>query len=887
MKTSQHNDKPMPPKWAMRFFYWYCNDHLADAVIGDLFELYSRRYTKLGKRKADILFIWNVIQFLQPFAIRKKSNTPLNHLAMFQNNFKIAWRTMTRQKMYTAIKIGGFALGLATCILISLFIKHEVSYDKNYKNGENIYRVYNEMAGSDGGKWTSFPASVAQILKTDYPEVEKSGRLIPYNWFNAGNNLIRREDQVENTYEEKFAYADQDLIEILQIPLIYGNLKQALAKPNTIIISKRKADKYFPNENPVGKSLVLNEDKSKLFTIGGVMEDFPISSHLQYDFLITLTGVEFWPGEQTSWCCWNYNVYIKIRPDANAADLEKKFLSMKDRYYVSYLKETSNQSIEDVKKYHKFHLQPVSDIHLKSDGIYDEIPHGDIRYIWLFGGIACFILLLACINFINLSTAKSANRAKEVGLRKVVGSVRGYLIRQFLTESLFYSFVSFAFALMLVFLVMPYFNLLAGKTLLIPWTAWWFFPLLILAAVIVGVLAGVYPSFYLSSFKPIDVLKGSISKGSRSSKLRSAMVVFQFTTSIILIIGTFVIYRQMNYILNTKVGFDKEQVIMIQGANTLDKKQITFKNELLKLANVENVTISQYFPVDGTKRDQNQFWRDGKSKEEKGVGTQKWYVDADYLKTMGMTLKEGRNFIPEMASDSQAAIINEAMAKALNLKKPVGERIMNWETYNVIGVVDDFHFESLKGEIRPLCMVLGTWGNIVSVKVSTDNMNSVINAITKTWNTFMPTQPIRYTFLDESYARMYDDVQRMGNIFACFALLAIIVACLGLFALSAYMVEQRNKEISIRLVLGASINSIFKLLTQNFVKLVLLSFVIAAPIAWFMMHKWLEDYVYKTKITWDIFVISGVISVMIALLTVSYQSIRAALANPANSLRSE
>jgi putative ABC transport system permease protein len=551
------------------------------------------------------------------------------------------------------------------------------------------------------------------------------------------------------------------------------------------------------------------------------------------------------------------------------------------------LKETSNQSIEDVKKYHKFHLQPVSDIHLKSDGIYDEIPHGDIRYIWLFGGIACFILLLACINFINLSTAKSANRAKEVGLRKVVGSVRGYLIRQFLTESLFYSFVSFAFALMLVFLVMPYFNLLAGKTLLIPWTAWWFFPLLILAAVIVGVLAGVYPSFYLSSFKPIDVLKGSISKGSRSSKLRSAMVVFQFTTSIILIIGTFVIYRQMNYILNTKVGFDKEQVIMIQGANTLDKKQITFKNELLKLANVENVTISQYFPVDGTKRDQNQFWRDGKSKEEKGVGTQKWYVDADYLKTMGMTLKEGRNFIPEMASDSQAAIINEAMAKALNLKKPVGERIMNWETYNVIGVVDDFHFESLKGEIRPLCMVLGTWGNIVSVKVSTDNMNSVINAITKTWNTFMPTQPIRYTFLDESYARMYDDVQRMGNIFACFALLAIIVACLGLFALSAYMVEQRNKEISIRLVLGASINSIFKLLTQNFVKLVLLSFVIAAPIAWFMMHKWLEDYVYKTKITWDIFVISGVISVMIALLTVSYQSIRAALANPANSLRSE
>ncbi|HEY5918896.1 MAG TPA: FtsX-like permease family protein, partial [Chryseolinea sp.] len=424
-------------------------------------------------------------------------------------------------------------------------------------------------------------------------------------------------------------------------------------------------------------------------------------------------------------------------------------------------------------------------------------------------------------------------------------------------------------------------------TLTIPWTAWWCVPTLIVSAIIIGVIAGIYPSFYLSAFKPIDVLKGMVSRGSKSSRTRSILVVFQFTTSIILIIGTFIINRQMNYVLTTKVGFDKEQVIMLQGAGTLGNQQITFKDEILKLPHVENVTISNYLPVMGTKRDQNGFWRDGKSKEEKAVGAQRWYVDADYIKTMGMKLLEGRNFIPEMASDSQAIIINQAMVKEFGFKKPLGERIMNWETYNVIGVVEDFHFESMKGEIRPLSLVYGRGGNIVSIKVRSENMAEMIQSVTILWNKFMPHQPIRYTFLDESYARMYEDVQRMGYLFASFATLAIVVACLGLFALSAFMVEQRNKEISIRLVLGASVNNIFGLLTRNFVKLVMISFVIAVPFAWYMMQTWLEDYAYRIEITWDVFLLAGTISVLIALLTISYQSLRAALANPATSLRSE
>ena len=805
---------------------------------------------------------------------------------MFENYFKIAWRNMSRQKMYTAIKIGGFALGLATCIVIGLFIRHELSYDSHYKDAANIFRVYNQFDGPQQEKWTAFPAPFASILKADYPEIEKVARLIPYKWFNAGSNLVRKEDETENNFEEGFAYADPDLLAILEIPLVYGNPAHALDKPNTIVISKRKADKYFPSEDPTGRTIILDDDKAQTYTIGGVMENFPPTAHLQFDFFLTLAGKEFWEGEQTNWCCWNYNPYIKVRPGTDPAELEKKMLAIK-KIYIDYLVREGNQFAAEVKKYHSFRLQPVRDIYLYSEGIDDIIPHGDIRYMWMFSGIACFILLLACINFINLSTARSANRAKEVGLRKVVGSLRSYLVKQFLIESVIFSMVSFAFALLIVWIGLPYFNNLAGKTLSIPWDLWWFFPALVLSASFIGLLAGIYPSFYLSGFKPIDVLKGSIARGSKNSRLRSVMVVFQFTISIVLIIGTFIIFRQMDFILDMKIGYDKDQVIMIQGANTLDKHQQTFKDELLRLSGVAQVTVSQYFPVEGTKRDQNQFWRDGKSKEEKSFGAQKWYVDEDYLSTLGMKLLEGRNFMKDLASDSQAVIINQAMAKAFGFQKAVGERIMNWETYNIIGVVEDFHWENMKNEIGPLCFVRGNGGNIVSVKVKTENMADVIQSIQSVWNRFMPHQPFRYTFLDESYARMYDDVSIMGNVFAGFAMLAIIVACLGLFALSAFMVEQRNKEISIRLVLGASLNNIFRLLTGNFVKLVLIAFVIAVPVSWYVMQQWLEDYKYKTKITWDVFVFSGVLAVLIALLTVSYQSVRAALTNPANNLRSE
>lgn len=880
-------EENVPPQWAVRFFQWFCNDHLSEAVLGDLIHLYDRRVRTIGRRRADFLFVINVLQFLQPFAIHQRTrSSSLNHLTMYKNYFIVAWRNMSLQKMYTFIKIGGFALGLATCIVIALFIRHELSYDKHYVDIDNIYRIYSDVAGPEAGKWTAFPAPVASLIKESFPEVVSAARLIPYDWYNAGSNLMRRGDQIENTYEEGFAYADNDLLEILEIPMVYGSRSSALKDPNTIVLSREKAEKYFPGENPVGKIIVLDNDKDATYTVGGVMENFTPTSHLNFDFFLTLSGKEFWPGEQTNWCCWNYNPYIKLKHGTNAAEFEAKLQSLK-KVYIEYLNKEKNLGVDDFRKYYSFRLQPVKDIYLYSDGIGDIIPHGDIRYIWIFGGIAILILVLACINFVNLSTAKSANRAKEVGLRKVVGSNRSALVNQFLSESILYSIVSFSFALAILGIGLPYFNQLAGKDIIVPWGTWWFSPILVGSALLVGIVAGLYPSFYLSSFKPIDVLKGGVARGMRNSGLRSFMVVFQFTTSIFLIIGTFVIYQQMNFILTTKIGYDKEQVILVQGINTLEDRQPVFKSELLKLADVQNVTLTQYMPVEGTKRDMNQFWRDGKSQEEKSHGAQIWSVDEDYINTMGMKLLQGRDFRKDFASDSSAIIINQTMAESFGFKDPVGERITNGRSWTIVGVVENFHFENMRDEIGALSFVRGDRGTIAAIKIKTSDMQTAIESISMVWKKFMPDQTIRYTFLDESYARMYDDVRRTGNIFASFAILAIIVACLGLFALSAFMVEQRSKEISIRIVLGASLQNIFRLLTSHFMKLVLVSLAIAVPLSWYVMQKWLDDYEYKISIGSDVFIMSGVIAVVIALSTVSYQAIRAALANPANSLRTE
>ncbi len=811
---------------------------------------------------------------------------------MFRNYLLIAIRLLVKQKMYSAIKIGGFALSIAACLLISLFIKNELSYDRHIKNSDRVFRLVGEIKRQGvANKGVSFQAPMAKVLLSDFPDVEKSGRIMPNTLFGgAGSNQLKKEGFNENTFEAGFCFADQSIVDILDIPIVRGDKEHALTEPHSMVISKSIADKYYPNEDPVGKIVYLNNKMKTPIKISAVMADFPEASHLQYRFLLSLAGVSFWTGEQDTWQASNYGVYLQLRPGVDVKKLEQKITAtVLDKYVVPSMKEAGSTDIQNVLSSAQLLLQPVTDIHLKSYDIRETFnKHGDMRFVLLFGSIACFILVIACINFVNLSTAKSANRAKEVGLRKVVGSVRSSLIQQFLTESFVFSLLSLASGILLAWLLLPYFNELAAKSLTIPWNEWWFIPAMIAAAIVIGFIAGLYPSFYLSAFKPIDVLKGQVSRGSKSSVLRNGLVVFQFTTSIILIIGTFVIYHQMQYILNKKLGFDKEQVLMVEGANTLGKEVQQFKAELLKLSQVKSVSVSDYLPVEGTKRNGNGFWKEGKVTTESAVNGQFWVVDEDYFKTMGIKLVAGRNFSPQMASDSQAVVINQMLANKLNLKAPVGSKITNGgAVYNIIGVVEDFHFQSFRSNIEALCMQLGSSPSVISIKMNPGNISTVVASVSALWQQFRPGQPIRYSFLDESFAAMYADVERMGRIFTSFTLLAIIIACLGLFALSAFMAEQRRKEISIHKILGASVGQVSTLLSKDFLKLVVIAFVIASPIAWWAMSKWLQDFVYRVNISWWIFLMAGIVAVMIALLSVSFQALRAAVANPVKSLRTE
>jgi len=876
-----------PPRRAQRLLLWFLREDLAEEVLGDMAEKFALMVAKKSAFRAKLNYWYQVLNYIRPFAFRK-SRKYFNHYAMLENYFKIGWRNMSKQKTYSSIKVGGFALGIAACLTIALFIRNELSYDTNYPNGDRIYRVVEQY--TEKGKMmrgVHLPAPAGPAIKQDYPEIDLVARINPVELFGAGSNDVRADGTIENTNEDGFVWSDPEFLQMLDATFIYGNARSALTEPNSMVITKSKADKYFPEQDPIGKLMIVANDQSQPYKIGGVIADFPVTSHFNYSFFMTLSGKEFGRGEQTNWRNSNYPTYVVLHPGADPVALEKKLSMLGEKYYLPMMIESGFPNAKEEIKNLSYKLQPIDEIYLNELDVRDGLNHGDIRFLWLAGAVAVFILLIACINFINLSTAKSANRAKEVGLRKVVGSFRKNLIGQFLSESVLFTFFSFLLGLAIAALSFPMFNTLVGRTMVFPWHEWWLFPMIITGSIVVGFIAGIYPSFYLSAFRPIDVLKGKIARGSKNPLTRNVLVVFQFTTSIVLVISTFVIYRQMQHILTTRVGFEKDQVVMIQGANMLGDKIKTFKEELLRQPNVQHVTISDYLPIRGTKRNGNSFVNEGKRGVDDGLGGQFWLVDNDYLKTLGIRVAQGRDFSPDMPTDNEAAIINQTMARELGLTDPVGKRIENWKKWTIIGVVEDFNFESIKEKVRPLCMVLGNSPSIVSVKANSTDMSGTLESISKVWRQFAPHQPIRYTFMNESYARMYEDVERMGRIFTTFAVLAIIVACLGLFGLSSFIVEQRSKEISIRLVLGASMNSIVQMLTRNFVKLVLISFVIAAPIAWYLMQKWLQDFVQKVDITWDLFLVAGLLALVIALVTVSYQAIRAAVMSPVNSLKSE
>jgi putative ABC transport system permease protein len=594
----------------------------------------------------------------------------------------------------------------------------------------------------------------------------------------------------------------------------------------------------------------------------------------------------------------NFHTYLLLKPGTDYKEVEKKFDQYTEKYVIPEAKQYMQiGSMDDFKKAGnnlEYSMTPLTKLHLYSDYTYELSPPGNIRYVYIFSAVALLILLIACINFTNLTTARSANRAKEVGIRKVLGTQRKNLVTQFITESTLISVLSLVIAVVLAWFVLPLFNDIAGKSMQVNILfSPMILPVLIVLPFAVGLLAGSYPAFYLSAFRPIQVLKGKIQQGSKSAGLRSLLVVFQFATSIFLIIATIIIFRQLNFIQTKNLGFNKEQVLVINDTWVLKKNAEVFKDEVTRMPGVISGTLSGFLPVSQSSRNDNTYSKEAVMDSKNGINMQTWTVDYDYLKTMGIELKSGRNFSKDFGTDSTAAIINETTAKFLGYDDPVGKKLYTFAkanqpvVYTIIGVVKNFNFESLRQDVGPLTFLLGSSTGQDSFKIKTENASSLIKNIEAKWKSLAPEMPFSYRFMDESFERMYSAEKRVGKIAMIFSILAILIACLGLFGLAAFVAEQRTKEIGIRKVLGASVNGIVGLLSKDFVRLVLIAFILSAPLAWWAMNSWLQDFAYRINISWWIFLLAIAIALFIALATISFQAIKAAIANPVKNLRTE
>jgi len=819
---------------------------------------------------------------------------------MLRNYFTIALRNLSKNRFYTAINVTGLAVGIASCLIIVLFVMSELGYDKHHTNAERIYRINGEIKfGGNHYMLAVAPAPLAEALVQEFPEVENAVR-----FRSRGSYLVKASETSDNIKEDHVVWTDSSFFKIFTVPVLQGNSQSALKEPNSIAISQKIANKFFPSSTALGQTLIL--DNRWPMKVTAVFADMPKTGHFNFDVLISMSGLEEAKG--TNFLSNNFQTYILLKDGTNARALEAKLPSIVIKYIGPQAAQmlggefTMEKFVEAGNKL-EYSLMPLTDIHLYSDRPIGELaPNGDIAYVYLFSAVALLILVIACINFMNLSTARSANRAKEVGVRKVMGSLRSHLIRQFLTESILLSALSFVLAVALAYLIVPIFNELSQKSLVLPFSTPLFYLVLLVGSLIVGILAGLYPSFFLSAFKPVQVLKGQVALGMRSGFIRSSLVVFQFVISVFLIVGTIAVYRQLDFIQHKKIGFKKDQVLIVHDAYALGDKTRVFKDEVKKNSFILSGTVTGYLPVNGWRND-NTFWPEGgQPTQDNMVGMQTWSVDLDYIKTFGMKMMTGRFFSAEFPSDSQAVILNESAVRQYNFEQnPIGKKISTFtgnnpdgspdmksmRSWEVIGVVEDFHFESLKQGIAPLAFFLDGNNGSVAFRFQSKNTQDVISTIEKSWKALAPGQPFQYSFLDEDFANLYTTEQRLGKTFALFAGLAIMIACLGLFALTAFTAEQRTKEIGIRKVLGASVSGIVVLLSKEFGKLIIIAFILATPVAWWAISKWLEDYQYKVEIGWGIFALAGLIVLVIAFATMSFQSIKAAISNPVKSLRSE
>ncbi|WP_299159033.1 FtsX-like permease family protein [uncultured Eudoraea sp.] len=810
---------------------------------------------------------------------------------MLKNHIKIAWRSLRKQPFFTFLNTFGLAIGIAGALLISLYIYDELSYDKMFADADRIHRVNADIKlGGEDRKFAVTPAPIAETIDNDFSEVELTTR-----FRTRGSALVRKVDTEVNIKEQQATYVDSTFFEMFGIDLLVGDLKTALKLPNTLVLTKTAAEKHFGINEALGQNLLLNNEET--YTVTGVIDDLPDNSFLrEHTVFMAMAGYE--DSRIVNWGSNNYQTYIKLIPSANIEDLQAPLRAFLGKYVIPGVQQFMPGITEEQFKAAGNHLIystiPLTDIHLNSDRVAEISANNDIQSIYILSFIAVFIIVLACVNFMNLSTAHSLKRAKEVGIRKTLGSNKGELIRQFLVESVLVSFGSLLLALIFAVIALPFFNELADKDISMPYTNPLFWLILLASASVLGLLSGSYPAFFMSKFIPVKVLKGD-SGSLGGSNVRNALVIFQFAISVFLVISTLVVYQQLEYIQNKDLGFSKDQVLIVDDVYTIGGQVASFKEEVKKLGFVINATLSSFFPTPSSRSDSVFAPLEGATDQENAVSMQRWGVDYDYISTMDFKIIAGRDFDKKFKNDSTSIIVNESAVavmgvtpeKALGLSYTPDMESENPKYYKIIGVVKDFHFSPFRDEIESLSMHLGDFAYSLAIKLEKGSFTNAIKSIEGIWNKVAPGQPFDYYFMEDSFNNTYKSEQRLGHIFIIFTILSILIACLGLFGLAAFNAQKRTKEIGIRKVMGASVSQITYRLSSDFLKLVLVAILISLPIGWFAMNKWLEDFSYRIEIGWWVFALATLLAVAIAILTVSYQSIKAAIANPVKSLRTE
>jgi putative ABC transport system permease protein len=813
----------------------------------------------------------------------------INCLHMIKNYLKTAFRSLLKNKGFTAINVLGLTLGIATCLLIVFYVLDELSYDKFNEKADRIYRVNNDIKfGGNENSYAVAPAPAAMTLKADFPEIEQAARII-----SVGGVRVKKGGQF--VQENRVLYADSTIFYIFSFPMTEGNPSDALKAPNCIVINERTARKYFNRTDVVGQSLTFGDDG--LFKITGVMKDIPVQSHFNADILISMSGRA--DSRDDAWLSNNYFTYILLKPGTNPLALQSKFAAFLERHagpQVQGVLHMDFATLEKTGNYFRFSLTPLTDIHLRSNAVGELLPGGSITYVYIFSAIAAFILILACINFMNLSTARSANRAREVGVRKVLGSPRKYLIFQFLTESVMVTLAGAILAVLLAWALLPLFNEISGKELVVSGRLIrWMIPILLVFVVIIGCLAGSYPAFFLSAFQPIEVLKGKLARGFKGGGLRSFLVVFQFAISIFLITGTLVVYNQLKYIQSRDLGFNRDHVLVVQNVYGLGNQAKSFKQEVKKIRDVDDATMTGGLPT-ANYLSSSSFFKDRSLSQQSAVLSQRWFVDEDYINTLGIKLKSGRNFSAQMPTDSSAILINEAAEKMLGfadplqktLYAPLDNSLQHIGAFHIVGVFKNFNFRSLRQQVTPMILHFAEDRSALSIRIHAGaNIPTVMAQIKEKWKALSSSQEFAYSFMEQDFDALYSTEQRMGKLFISFTSFAILIACLGLFGLAAYAAEQRTKEIGIRKVLGAGVSTIVGMLSKEFIRLVIIAILIASPLGWLVMHKWLQGFAYREKMSWWVFALAGFAAFLVAFITISFQSIKAALTNPVKSLKSE